>query len=105
MKHPHQTERPHRGAARVLASGLKSHGTKTTKIKTGVVVKTNVGIAMPFAPSPIHHHVYGWYKLSKMTVVYDIAIPTLYKKCHEGYEGQLDLGAAKKNHAKNHTTG
>ena len=26
----------------------------------------NVGIAMPFAPSPIHHHVYGWYRPSKM---------------------------------------
>ena len=24
----------------------------------------NVGLAMPFAPSPIHHHFYGWYKHS-----------------------------------------
>ena len=26
----------------------------------------NTGIAMPFAPSPGHHHFYGWYKPSKM---------------------------------------
>ena len=26
----------------------------------------NVGIAMPFAPSPSHHHFYGWDKATKM---------------------------------------
>ena len=26
----------------------------------------DVGIAMPLAPSPIHHQFYGWYKASKM---------------------------------------
>ena len=37
----------------------------------------NVGIAMSFAPSPVHHHkLNGFYKPSKL-VVYGIAVPTL----------------------------
>ena len=32
---------------------------------------------MPFAPSPIHHHFYGWDSNHQKWVVYDIAIPIL----------------------------
>ena len=39
----------------------------------GTMIPTNVGIAMSFAPSPIHHHFYGWYRpipITKQWVVY-----------------------------------
>ena len=40
--------------------------------------KNNVGVAMPFAPSPIHHHFYGWdSNHQKLGGAKDIAIPTL----------------------------
>ena len=42
----------------------------------------NVGIAMPFAPSPSHHHFYGWYVQHQKWVVYGIAIPTLQEIQH-----------------------
>ena len=48
-----------------------------------VSFRSNVGIAMPLAPSPSHHHFYGLdginFKPSIWWVVYDIAIPTWYR--------------------------
>ena len=48
-------------------------------------------LVLPFPPSPVHQHLYGWYKLYKLLkwVVYDIAIPT------------LDLGPSLQKRTKN----